>query len=135
VASYVPAEILAAYLTLLPIVLGQTKSGTERTSLLAVILFGLVIINVFYLIKIRDPGQQRPWTQIVVSTVAYLVWTYSITGGFWSVIGIYQSALAAIFMVFFSLISGAFIPHETGAKQQDAQQQDAQQQDAQPEGA
>jgi len=111
VARYVPAEILAAYLTLLPIVVGTTGDRPNvRIGLLAVILFGLGLINVPYLLRAAPPGEPKR-KHIIVSTVAYLAWTYSI-GGFWTSLGLYHEAVAAILIVFVSLGSGLVIPYE-----------------------
>lgn len=111
VARYVPAEILAAYLTLLPIVVATTKTEASlRNGLLAVVLFGLLLINIPYLLRATPVGAPR-LKHIVVSTLAYLVWTYSI-GGFWTALGFYREAVAAILIVFVSLGSGLVIPYE-----------------------
>jgi hypothetical protein len=111
VARYVPAEILAAYLTLLPIVLGTTKADPKlRIGLLAVILFGLALLNLPYISRMAKPNQPKQ-KQMIVSTLAFLAWTYSI-GGFWSQLGLYHEAIAAIVIVFVSLGSGLIIPYE-----------------------
>jgi hypothetical protein len=111
VARYVPAEILAAYLTLLPIVLGTTKTEPKlRTGLLAIILFGLGLINFPYISRMAKPGEPK-LKQMIVSAVAFLAWTYSI-GGFWTNLGLYHEAVAAILIVFVSLGSGLVIPYE-----------------------
>jgi hypothetical protein len=111
VARYVPAEILAAYLTLLPIVIGTTRTQAAlRIGLLAVILFGLGLINIPYLLRMA-PADKPKRKHIIVSTLAYLAWTYSI-GGFWTTLGLYHEAVAAILIVFVSLGSGLVIPYE-----------------------
>jgi hypothetical protein len=111
IARYVPAEILAAYLTLLPIVIGTTKAQPGlQLGLLAVILFGLGAFNLPYVAKMAKPSQPKR-KQMVVSSLAYLVWTYSI-GGFWTNLGLYHEAVAAILIVFVSLGSGLVIPYE-----------------------
>ena len=111
VARYVPAEILAAYLTLLPIVIGTTKEQPKlQLGLLAVILFGLGVLNFPYIAKMAKPDQPKR-KQMVVSTLAYLAWTYSI-GGFWTRVGLYHEAVAAILIVFVSLGSGRVIPYQ-----------------------
>ena len=111
VAKYVPSEILAAYLTLMPLVLGTTEEDSGlRIALLAVILLGLGILNIPYLTKAALPNQPKR-KHLVMSTVAYLTWTYSI-GGFWTEVGAYQEALAGILIVFVSLASGFVVPRE-----------------------
>jgi hypothetical protein len=111
VARYVPSEILAAYLTLLPIVIGTTKTQAAlRMGLLAVILFGLGLINIPYLLRVAPAGEPKR-KHVIVSTLAYLAWTYSI-GGFWTALGLYHEAIAAILIVFVSLGSGLVIPYQ-----------------------
>lgn len=111
VGGYVPAEILAAYLTLLPIIIGTTKTQPKfQLGLLAFILLGLGVFNLPYISKMAKPGEPKR-KQMFLSTLAYLVWTYSI-GGFWTQIGLYHEAVAAILIVFVSLGSGLVIPYE-----------------------
>ena len=111
VARYVPAEILAAYLTLLPIIIGTTKTEPQlRTGLLAVILFGLGLFIFPYISLMAKAGEPKR-KQMIVSTFAYLAWTYSI-GGFWTNVGLYHEAVGAILIVFVSLGSGLIIPYE-----------------------
>lgn len=111
VALYVPSEILAAYLFLLPIVRGTTEAGSGlRLGLLAVVLIGLASLTVPYLAWMAEEGQPKR-THIRVAVLAYLVWTYSI-GGFWTELGLYHEAVASILVVFFSIGSGFVIPHK-----------------------
>jgi len=111
VARYVPAEILAAYLTLLPIVIGTTRTQHGlQIGLLTLILVGLGLINVPYLLRAATVGQPKR-KHIIVSTVAYVAWTYSI-GGLWNALGLYHEAVAAILIVCVSLVSGLVIPYE-----------------------
>lgn len=110
VARYVPAEILAAYLTLVPIVTATTKDtpGLQR-GLLALVLFGLGLFNIPYLLHAAEAGQPKV-KHIIASTFAYAAWTYSI-GGFWTQLGLYHEAVAAILIVFVSLGSGLIVPY------------------------
>jgi len=113
VARYVPAEILAAYLTLVPIITATTKEKEQavlQIALLAVVLVGLLLLNIPYLLRAAQPDQPKR-KHILVSTAAYLAWTYSI-GGLWTRIGLYHEAVAAILIVFVSLGSGLIIPYE-----------------------
>lgn len=111
VARYVPTEILAAYLFLLPIVLGTTEPDAPlRLILLAIVLFGLCGLTIPYLSRMAEAGQPKR-KHIMVALLAYLAWTYSI-GGFWTELGLYHEAAAAILVVFVSLGSGLVIPYE-----------------------
>jgi hypothetical protein len=110
VAQYVPAEILAAYLFLVPTITATTSSGTLRIVLLGLTLVGLGILNVPYLVKMAKPDQPKV-KHIVVSSVAYVTWTYAI-GGFWSDIHLYQAGVAAAAIVLVSIASGIVIPYK-----------------------
>jgi hypothetical protein len=105
----VPAEVVAAYLALLPIVNAATAAGShERTLLLAFVLFGCGAITPFYLARVADPKKPKRM-HMVIGTVGMFVWAYSI-GGWFTAIGAYKAGLAAILVTFFSLLSGLFVP-------------------------
>jgi hypothetical protein len=110
VAKYVPAEIIAAYLTLLPIVLsGTTADTTSRKVWLAVIFAIGTIFTPLYLW--RFPGDLKvKWYHLVISTLAFVVWTYSIRGGLFDDVGLYSTVGAAVSLVVFTLTSGLFAP-------------------------
>jgi hypothetical protein len=112
VAKYVPAEIIAAYLALLPIVLGDAADGTtKRTTLLAIVFGACLVLTPLYLSRFVEAGKPK-WMHLIVSTVAFVVWAYAI-GGFFTDIGWYDKAAAAILITFFSLVSGLFVPTQT----------------------
>ncbi len=110
VAKYVPAEIIAAYLTLLPLVLSGTDPDTgRRTAYLAIILSIGVIFTPLYLW--RFPGTKRIKVfHLIISTLAFVVWAYSIPEGLFGDVGIYDRVGAAILLVVFTLASGLFAP-------------------------
>src|SRR4051794_28812621 len=82
VAKYVPAEVIAAYLTLLPIVLSGTDPDSDRRELLLGVIFGIgVIFTPLYLR--RFPGERKVKTyHLVISTIAFVIWSYVIPNGF-----------------------------------------------------
>ena len=109
-AKYVPAEVIAAYLTLLPIVVSGTDPDTHRRTLLLGVIFGLgVVFTPLYLW--RFPGDRRvKQYHFVLSTTAFVLWSYSIRGGFLEDIGAYDPVLAPILLVTFTLASGLAAP-------------------------
>jgi hypothetical protein len=113
VAKYVPAEVIAAYLTLLPIVLAQSDADTaRRTNLLALIFFLGVVFTPLYLW--RFPGELKvKWFHLVLSTAAFALWTYSIRGGWLEDVGLYDNVVAPILLVAFTLASGLIAPTES----------------------
>jgi len=114
VAKYVPAEIIAAYLTGLPVVTATTTEDTTgRTVLYGVLLLGCVIFTPLYIKFMAEDNQPRR-TQQWIGIAAMLIWAYSI-GGFFTDIGWYHAGVAALTIIFFSLGTGLAIP-TTGTK-------------------
>lgn len=109
VAKYIPAEIAAAYLTLQNVVaLGTSDSDGMRAVWLAIVFVGLEVVNVFYLRARASNGAVRdPWwiTQYVISGVAFAAWVYALQVLPTS-LGIFSPILAAILLVFVTLIAG-----------------------------
>jgi hypothetical protein len=110
VAKYVPAEVIAAYLALLPVVIqGTTADTTERTVFLAIIFAIGLIFTPAYLW--RYPGEKSvKKLQIGVSTAAFVIWAYSIPEGLFDDVDIYNRVAAAILLAVFTLVSGLFTP-------------------------
>lgn len=109
VAKYVPAEIIAVYLTLTPVILSGTDDGTtRRTVLLAVVLGVGVVLTPVYLLRFAEEGAPKV-LHLVIATIAFVVWAYGI-GGFFTDIGWYDAVVAAVVVGLFSLVSGAFVP-------------------------
>ena len=68
------------------------------------------MLTPFYFRFMAQPGQPKR-LHIVVSALAFCVWAYSL-GGFFSDVGVYHEAIAALGLIFFSLISGLVAPTE-----------------------
>lgn len=112
IAKYVPSEIIAAYLALLPVVLAGTDADTtKRTVLLAVILAVGLVFTPLYLRRFEGSSKVKKY-HLVISTAAFLVWSYSIQGGLFDDVGIYDHVVAAILLTIFTLASGLFAPTE-----------------------
>jgi hypothetical protein len=110
VAKYVPAEVIAAYLALLPVVIQGTSADTSERTIFLAVIFGMgVVFTPLYLW--RFPGEKKvKQFQLVISTLAFLAWTYSIPEGLFDDIGVYNRVGAAILLSVFTLASGLFVP-------------------------
>jgi len=112
VAKYVPAEVIAAYLALWGIVLSGTEADTDRRTILLGVIFGIgVIFTPLYLWRFPGDLEVKKF-HVVLSTLAFVLWCYSIRGGFLDDIGLYDSVVASILLVTFSLASGFAAPTE-----------------------
>ena len=111
VAKYVPAEIIAAYLTALPIIKGTTDDGENlRTVLYGVIFAVCLILTPFYFRFMAQPGEPKR-LHMAISCVAFVVWAYSL-GGLFDDIGVYHEGVSALALIIFSLFSGLIAPTE-----------------------
>jgi hypothetical protein len=111
VAKYVPAEILAGYLTLLPIIVSTTDGQPNmRLALQALVLVAFLILTPFYFVFMAEPGKPKR-LHIAVATAAFVIWAYY-QGAFFATIGAYHAGLAAVVLVIFTLASGLLAPTE-----------------------
>jgi len=72
--KYIPAEVVALYLTIDPLL----RKGYPQELQWALLLFGLVVTP-FYLMRL---GNVRKTQQLVISTLAFAVWVFAIGGPF-----------------------------------------------------
>ncbi len=110
VAKYVPAEVIAAYLALLPLVIAGSSAGSSRRTVLLAVILGIgVVFTPLYLWRFPAEKNVKKF-QLVISTLAFVVWSYSIPEGLFDDIGIYDQVVAPIALVVFTLASGLFAP-------------------------
>jgi hypothetical protein len=109
VAKYVPAEVIAAYLAVVPIITATTDGGTLRTTLHAIIFAACLILTPLYLSFMAQAGQPKR-IHMLIGATAFLVWGYSITGGFFADVHWYQAGIAVVVLIIFSLASGLIAP-------------------------
>ncbi|WP_374652324.1 hypothetical protein [Dongia sp.] len=118
--KYVPAESIAFYaLTdrFLSSYYGLDPSGATTTrpadNLMFAVSWALLLLGVlgtpFYLWRQRLPGQ--PWKlHVILSTVAFLFWAYTLGGTIFVLHGVFSVLLAGIVAPVFTFIAGAFEP-------------------------
>jgi hypothetical protein len=111
VAKYVPSEVLAAYVALLGIV--GTAPDSQQSALFAAAFIVCLVLAPIYLYKAGPRGHPKG-LHLVVSTIAFFVWSYSIGGerGFFGPRGmdIFEPSIASGGLVVFTLISSVLIP-------------------------
>ena len=105
VVKLVPTEIVGAYMVLAGIV-GVTAASPAAPAdslsriLIQVVFFVLLILTPLYLWRISGVTNM---VQLVVTTLAFIVWIYTLGGPF-SVWGIYEPKVAAILLTLWSFI-------------------------------
>jgi len=112
IGKYVPAEIMALYLPLMNVLNQATPSETPTVRMLAYgICFGIfAVLTPIYFSKVAKPGD-AVGTQRIVSTIAFVIWAYSL-GGIFKELNIHREWIAGAVVFMFTAISGAIIPRK-----------------------
>lgn len=104
----IPSEIIAAYLFIQnliadqPVVIGNID---YQIIVLWLVVGVFIIVTPVYLVNVQHVYKMN---QIVLSSIAFLIWTYSLGGPF-RLEGWYNPQIAAILLVFWTLITPIFI--------------------------
>ena len=106
VAKLVPSEVVAGYLTCVGLV-DKLRESWRNPGFAAVFVLCLVLTPV-YLNKVADPGKPRR-NHLIVSSIAFVVWAYSVSGKLVLGDSWYDPALASLLLIVFTLIS-AVVP-------------------------
>ena len=104
----IPTEIIAAYMAVHGIFQGQIieLGGADVTRFVGwTVFFLLLVLTPLYLAKIHDV---RGRTQLVLSTLSFVVWVYTLGGPF-QMTGWYQPQIASCILVLWTLIVPLFI--------------------------
>jgi hypothetical protein len=94
--KYIPAEVVALYLTLDVIC---RSNPTERGLRWFILVFGCVATPL-YLWRIQ---RVRKWVQLLVSTAAFVVWTFALGGPFVS-LSWYKAIYGALLLPIFTFL-------------------------------
>ena len=105
VAKYVPAEIVAAYISA-----NGAATGASNPRVLFILIFvACVICTPFYITRFTKTRKEA-WTNGAMATVAFIVWAYATGGGLIAYLHLYDAATASVILVIFTLASGAVVP-------------------------
>ena len=102
--TYIPAEIVAAYMTARGIVMPATS--TERpTGLLIAFILCLIITPLYTYWATVDNSKPKPWYHIVVSIVAFATWVFALGDYFKYALGdSYSPKIASLLLLFITMI-------------------------------
>lgn len=103
IVKLIPTEIVGAYMALAGIVGIGAPGGTDPDSLskvlIQIVFFALVILTPLYLWKASGVHNIL---QLIVTTVAFIIWIYTLGGPF-EVWGIYEPRIAALILILWSI--------------------------------
>jgi hypothetical protein len=99
--KYIPADVVAIYLTLMGIIAGA-QPGTLKTILPWAVFVVIAIITPFY---IKFVGKVTDTKQIVVGSVAFLIWAITLGAPFDQAhISWYNPIIGALLLPFFTFL-------------------------------
>jgi hypothetical protein len=107
--KYVPAEIIALYLTVAGVI-PPDATGRPRTTALWVVFFAcLALVPVFTWVATTRHGRPPLTAQVVISTLAFPIWVFAIGGPFAS-LAWYQPWIASVVLAFATTLMGLYQP-------------------------
>ncbi len=114
VIKNIPGDIVAGWTAILGMFSATPGLvGDLRTTDILWILWALLVVITFFWTfrQTRTPGAQPAWTQIFISTFAFVVWALALGVPFNS-LDFYDSRLAAAILIVYTLAVGAVQPRE-----------------------
>lgn len=110
VVKYIPADIVAAWVAVNGLI--QSASGAPNTALLWVaFVVGVILTAAWTWKQTSAPNKPPAITQIVISTVAFIVWVFAMGGPFQS-LGFYQPLYGSLLLILYTLVVGLINPPE-----------------------
>ena len=111
----IPGDVVAgwtAILGLFGVSPGAISSDGRTTNILWIMWAALAIVTFFWTFRqTKAPGLQPAWTQIFISTFAFIVWALALGVPF-NTLSFYDSRVAASLLIVFTLAVGAVQPKE-----------------------
>lgn len=115
VIKNIPGDVVAgwtAILGLFGVSPGAVSSSAMTTNILWIMWAALTVVTFFWTFRqTKATGLQPAWTQIFISTFAFVVWALALGVPF-NTLGFYDSRLAASLLIVFTLAVGAVQPKE-----------------------
>ena len=108
--KYIPADVVAAWIVVSALI---TSASGIATATFLWIAFGIgVILTAVWTWKLTSlPGKTTAWTQIAISTGAFIVWVFALGGPF-AFLSWYRPLYGAFLMILYTLIVPLINPPE-----------------------
>ena len=103
IAQLIPGEVIAGYLAMVGFVPMIEKTDMQANALWGIFIFCQILTPIYFNSQ-ADEGKPKK-VHILVSSLAFTVWAFATTGE-QLVPEYYDTALASILLVAFSLVSG-----------------------------
>jgi hypothetical protein len=108
--KYIPADVVAAWIVVNALITGASGIATATFLWVA---FGIgVILTAVWTWKLTSlPGKTTAWTQILISTGAFIVWVFALGGPFVT-LSFYKPIYGALLMILYTLVVPLINPPE-----------------------
>lgn len=115
VVKYIPADVIAAWTTILGVTggVGLTDESTIPIAVLWVLLVAFIAFTAWWTHRQTTDFKAGPArTQIVVSSIAFLVWAFALGRPFTALQGLYNPDLAAVLLIVFTFLAARIDPRQ-----------------------
>lgn len=110
VVKYIPADIVGAWVAVTGLIAAATDVPTA-TILWIAFISGVVLTPLWMWRQTSVSGQPPAITQIVIATIAFIVWVFALGGPFATLV-FYNPLYGSLLLVFYTLIVALIIPKE-----------------------
>ncbi len=105
--KYIPAEVIAVYVFVEGIIKSSSDASSIQT-LLWIAFAAIFVLTPLYLWRVQ---KVQKWVQVVVSTIAFAVWVFSIGGPF-VLLAWYKAIYGAVLLPLFTFAVGIIEPEK-----------------------
>ena len=106
VVKYIPADVVAAWVTATGLIAGADASFPKPTALWGCFAFGVIVTPLWTLRQTRAPGLPPAYKQTIIATLAFIVWVFALVGGPFALLGFYHPIFGSLVLIGFTLIVG-----------------------------
>lgn len=110
VLKYIPADVVAAWVTVNGLVAQGSDPGRE-TFLWVAFALGLVLTLWWTLRQTAEPARQPLWPQVWISTGAFAVWVFALGPPF-SSLAFYRPLYGSLLLLLYTLIVARLVPRD-----------------------
>lgn len=112
VVKYIPADIVGAWIAVTGLIVGA--AGVPGGALLWIAFAVAIILTAAWTWKQTTvPDQPPAVTQVVISTIAFIVWVFALGGPF-ATLGFYRPLYGSLLLILYTLLVALINPTEGG---------------------
>lgn len=110
VVKYIPADIVGAWVAVTGLITGA-QNVPSTTLLWIVFVVGVVLTAAWTWFQTNQQNQPTAVTQILISTLAFVVWVFALGGPF-ATLGFYRPLYGSLLLILSTLVVGLINPAE-----------------------